>query len=72
MGISEKNLFRMKKWLLLIQSLPCGEKVFAMNTANDRDSFKASLIREKRNSKEYDYTFNYTGLNVLITKRKKV
>lgn len=71
MGISEKNLFKMKKWQLLLHCIPCGEKMFTMETSNDRDSFKASLIREKRNSKEYDYTFNYSGLNVLVTKTRR-
>lgn len=71
MGISEKSLFKMKKWQLLLHCLSCGEHIFAMQTSNDRDSFKASLIREKRNNKDYDFTFNYTGLNVLVTKTKR-
>lgn len=73
MAISQKKLLRMKKWRLILIQLPEGEHNFTLETKNDCDSFKQTIMRENRKMNEFVYTFNalYKEGKALVTKRRR-
>jgi hypothetical protein len=69
MGISTRELFKMKKWTLAIRSLSCGEHS-AKVSLTDYDALRVIVNRE--NTTQEVYTYQLKANNSKYTLLKKI
>lgn len=70
MGISTRDLFKMKKWTLAIQSLPTGQHNIKL-TRPEYDALRVVINRENKNQDEWYYSIKKRALKFTINKTTK-
>lgn len=71
MGISTKELIRMKKWTLLLSTIQEGSTRFGLKSLEDAKSLRTILNRENRMGGEFAYKMTENKLAIEILKKRR-
>lgn len=70
MGISTRNLFKMKKWTMAIHSLPVGQHRLRLTQA-EYDALRVVVNRENKNQDDWIYQLTKDASKFTINKTIK-